>query len=75
MSKAKEVSTLLAGHFKLSIKQCPTSEKDKKKKKKRKVPYASAGECVIYVMISTKSNNPQAPGVGIWYYTKLSKEK
>ena len=31
ISKTKEVSTLLEGHFKLSIKQCPTSEKNKKK--------------------------------------------
>ena len=32
MSKAKTISSPLVGHFKLSSKQCPTSEKKKKKK-------------------------------------------
>ena len=32
MSKVKTISSPLAGHFKLSSKQCPTSEKKKKKK-------------------------------------------
>ena len=38
MGSSKLVSTPLAGHFKLSSKQCPTSEKDKKEMKK--VTYA-----------------------------------
>ena len=40
MNKAKLVSTPLANHFKLSLKQSPTSEKEKDEMKK--VPYASA---------------------------------
>ena len=31
MSKAKAICSLLAGHLKLSSKQCPTSEKDMKR--------------------------------------------
>jgi hypothetical protein len=40
MSKAKLVSSTLAGHLKLSSKQSLTSEKEKDEMKK--VPYASA---------------------------------
>lgn len=39
LSKAKEVFTPLAGHFKLNNKQCPESEKDKEDMKK--ISYAS----------------------------------
>ena len=31
ISKAKAVCSLLVGHLKLSSKQCPTSEKDRKR--------------------------------------------
>ena len=34
ISKAKEVFTSLAKHFKLNLKQCPLSEKEKKEMKK-----------------------------------------
>lgn len=52
MSKAKPVWSPLIGHFKLSSKQCPSSENDKEDIEK--VPYASAVGSLIYVMICTK---------------------
>ncbi|KAL0349992.1 UNVERIFIED_CONTAM: Retrovirus-related Pol polyprotein from transposon TNT 1-94 [Sesamum radiatum] len=51
MSKAKQVSTPLANHFKLSIEQCPKT--DREIKDMAKVPYASAVGCLMYVMVCT----------------------
>ncbi|XP_071924482.1 tabersonine 16-hydroxylase 2-like [Coffea arabica] len=61
MSKAKEVSTLLAGHFKLCIEQYPTSKKDKEDMKK--VSYASAVGSLMYVMVCTMPDIVHAVGV------------
>ena len=52
MSKTKEVSIPLAGHFKLSIKQCPTSEKNKEDMKK--VLYASIVGSLMYAIVCTR---------------------
>ena len=52
MGSSKPVSTPLAGHFKLSSKQCPTSEKDKEEMKK--VSYASVVGSLMYVMVCTR---------------------
>ena len=46
MSKAKLVTTPLAGQSALSTNQCPTNEKDKEEMKK--VPYASAVGSLMY---------------------------
>ena len=46
MSKAKAVCFPLVGHFKLSSKQCPTSEKDVKEMSR--VPYAYAVGILTY---------------------------
>ncbi|KAL0332846.1 UNVERIFIED_CONTAM: Retrovirus-related Pol polyprotein from transposon TNT 1-94 [Sesamum calycinum] len=51
MSKAKQVSTPLANHFKLSIEQCPKT--DREIEDMAKVPYASAVGCLMYVMVCT----------------------
>uniref|UniRef100_A0A3Q7IT70 Reverse transcriptase Ty1/copia-type domain-containing protein n=1 Tax=Solanum lycopersicum TaxID=4081 RepID=A0A3Q7IT70_SOLLC len=48
MDKAKVVSTPLAMHFKLSTKQCPSSDDEKEDMKK--VPYASAVGSLMYAM-------------------------
>ncbi|KAL0349828.1 UNVERIFIED_CONTAM: Retrovirus-related Pol polyprotein from transposon TNT 1-94 [Sesamum radiatum] len=47
MSKAKLVSTPLANHFKLSIEQCPKT--DREVEDMAKVPYASAVGCLMYL--------------------------
>ena len=52
MSKAKAVCSPLAGHFKLSSKQCPTSEKEKEEISR--VPYSSTVGSLMYVMVCTR---------------------
>ena len=57
MDNAKAVSCPLAAHFKLSTKQCPSTDEKKKKKKKKKmqhVPYASAVGSLMYAMVCTR---------------------
>ena len=62
MSKAKIVGSPLAGHFKLSSKQCPTSEK-KKEEKMSKVSYSSIVGNLVYAMVCTRPNIAYAIGV------------
>ncbi|KAL0378427.1 UNVERIFIED_CONTAM: Retrovirus-related Pol polyprotein from transposon TNT 1-94 [Sesamum radiatum] len=52
MSKAKPVSTPLANHFKLSLEQCPKT--DREIEDMAKVPYASAVGCLMYAMVCTR---------------------
>jgi len=51
MDNTKVVSCPLAAHFKLSTKQCPTTDE---KKEIRNVPYASAVGSLMYVMVCTR---------------------
>ena len=52
MENAKVVSCPLAPHFKLSRKQCSTT--DEKKKEMHHVPYASAVGSLMYAMVCTR---------------------
>ncbi|GKV52757.1 hypothetical protein SLEP1_g59325 [Rubroshorea leprosula] len=52
MSKAKPVGTPLAGHFKLSTEQCPTSKEEAEYMKN--VPYASTVGSLMYAMVCTR---------------------
>ena len=52
MDNAKAVSCPLAAHFKLSTKQCPTT--NEKKKEMQNVPYASAVGSLMYAMVCTR---------------------
>ncbi|KAL0355896.1 UNVERIFIED_CONTAM: Retrovirus-related Pol polyprotein from transposon TNT 1-94 [Sesamum radiatum] len=52
ISKAKSVSTLLANHVKLSLEQCPKT--DREIEDMAKVPYASAVGCLMYAMVCTR---------------------
>jgi len=61
MHKSKSVNTPLAGHFKLSLKQSPTSEKEMKEMKK--IPYSSVVGSLMYVMICTRPDIAYAVGV------------
>jgi len=50
--EARPVTTPLAGHFKLSSKQCPQSPDEEEDMSR--VPYANAVGSLIYVMVCTK---------------------
>jgi len=52
MDNAKAVSCPLAAHFKLSTKQCPST--DEEKKEIEHVPYASAVGSLMYAMVCTR---------------------
>ena len=72
MSKTKEVSIPLAGHFKLSIKQCPINEKDKKDIKK--ILYASTVGSLMYVIVCTRPDITHTIGVVSRYLSNPGKE-
>lgn len=54
-------STPMPSHFKLSNKDCPTSEADKATMSK--VPYASAVGSIMYAMVCTRPDLAQAVGI------------
>ncbi|CAN0919974.1 Retrovirus-related Pol polyprotein from transposon TNT 1-94 [Linum grandiflorum] len=72
MSKAKAVSTPLAGHFNLSSKHCPTSEEEKEAMKN--VPYASAVGSLMYAMVCTRPDIAHAFGVVSRFLSNPGKE-
>jgi len=72
MSKAKPVSSPLAGHLKLSSKQSPTSEKENEEMKK--VPYASAVGSLMYAMVCTRPDIAHAVGVVSRFLSNPGKE-
>jgi len=52
MAEVRPVTTLLAGHFKLSSKQCPQSPEDEEEMSR--VSCASAVGSLMYVMVCTR---------------------
>lgn len=72
MHKAKSVNTPLAGHFKLSSKQCPTSEKEKEEM--MNTPYASAVGSLMYAMVCTRPDIAFAVGVVSRFLANPEKE-
>ena len=61
MAKSKPVNTPLAGHFKLSSAQCPTSDEEQEGMKQ--IPYASAVGSLMYAMVCTRPDIAHAVGV------------
>ena len=61
MKNAKPVNSPLAGHFKLSSQQCPTSKEDQAEMSK--IPYASAVGSLMYAMVCTRPDIAYAVGV------------
>lgn len=61
MSKAKEVSTPLAGYFNLNTEKWPSSEKEKAKMKS--VPFASVVCSLMHAMVCTRPDTTHAVGV------------
>ena len=72
MDKAKPVNCPLAGHFKLSSSQCPTS--DEEKNEMQKIPFASAVGSLMYAMICTRSDIAHAVGVVSRFLSNPGKE-
>ncbi|KAF3661587.1 hypothetical protein FXO38_11598 [Capsicum annuum] len=72
MDKAKVVSTPLAMHFKLSMKQCPSSDDEKEDIKK--VPYTSVVGSLMYSMVCTRSDIAHIVGVVSRFLFNLRKE-
>jgi len=52
MAEERPVTTPLAGHFKLSSKQCPQSLKEEEGMSR--VPYASVVGSLMYAMVCTR---------------------
>ena len=73
MGKAKFVCSPFAGHFKLSSKYCPTSEK--KKQEMRGVPYTLAVGSLMYDMICTRLNIAHTVGVISRFLSNPDKEQ
>ncbi|KAL0289859.1 UNVERIFIED_CONTAM: Retrovirus-related Pol polyprotein from transposon TNT 1-94 [Sesamum angustifolium] len=69
MSKAKPVSTQLANHFKLSIEQCPKT--DREVENIAQVLYASAIGCLMYAMVCTLPDLAHAISQVCKYMSKL----
>jgi hypothetical protein len=61
MDKSKVVSTPLAVHLKLSVKQCTSIQE--KKQDMQKYPYASATSSLMYAMVCTTTDIAHAVGV------------
>ncbi|XP_037492286.1 uncharacterized protein LOC119369668 [Jatropha curcas] len=72
MSNAKLVSTPLAGHFKLNLSQCPSSEKEKEEVKR--IPYASTVGSLMYAMVCTRPDIAHAVGVVSRFLSNPGKE-
>jgi hypothetical protein len=72
MNKAKPVGSPLAGHFKLSSKQCPSSKTEREEMKK--VPYASAVGSLMYAMVCTRPDIAHAIGVVSRFLSNPGKE-
>ncbi|KAJ9672283.1 hypothetical protein PVL29_025766 [Vitis rotundifolia] len=72
MSKAKPVSSPLGSHLKLSSKQSPSSEIEKKEL--RKVPYASTVGSLMYVMVCTRPDIAHVVGVVKRFLSNPNKE-
>ena len=72
MKHAKPVSTPLGGHFKLSKKSCPSSNKEKENM--ASIPYSSAVGSLMYVMVCTRPDIAYAVGVVSRFMVNPSKE-
>uniref|UniRef100_A0A2N9EW40 Integrase catalytic domain-containing protein n=1 Tax=Fagus sylvatica TaxID=28930 RepID=A0A2N9EW40_FAGSY len=72
MKHAKPVSTPLGGHFKLSKKSCPSSNKEKENMES--IPYSSAVGSSMYAMVCTRLDITHAVGVVSSFMVNPGKE-
>ena len=71
-SNSKPVCSPLASHFKLSFKQCPSSDKERNEMKQ--VPYTSTVGSLMYVMICIRLDITYTVGVVSRFLSNLGKE-
>ncbi|KAJ7009759.1 Retrovirus-related Pol polyprotein from transposon TNT 1-94 [Populus alba x Populus x berolinensis] len=72
MSNSKPVCSPLVSHFKLSSKQCPSSDEEIDEMKK--VPYASVVGSLMYAMVCSRPDIAHAVGVVSRFLSNPSKE-
>jgi len=72
MAEIRPVTTLLAGHFKLSSKQClQLPEEDEEMSR---VPYAMAVRSLMYAMVCTKPDLAYAVSIVSWFMLNPGKQ-
>ena len=69
MAEVRPVTTFLAGHFKLSSKQCPQSQEEEEEMSR--VPYASAVGSLMYVVVCTKPDSAYAVSIVSQFMSNL----
>lgn len=72
MSTCKSVTSLLAGHFKLTCEQCPKNEKENEEMKN--VLHASTIGSLMYAMVCTRLDIAHSVGVLNWFLSNPDKE-
>ena len=72
MKNSKPISTPLVGHFKLTLKDCPTS--DYQKEEMQKIPYSSAVGSLMYAMVCTRPYIAHVVGVVSRFLANPGKE-
>ena len=72
MDKEKIFSCPLANHFKLSIMQSPSTDKEKEEMKK--ISYTSAVGSLMYAMVCTRPDIAHAVGVVSRFLSNPGKE-
>jgi len=72
MEKTKAVSCPLANHFRLSTKQSPST--DDERRKMERIPYASAVGSLMYAMVCTRPDIAHAVGVVSRFLSNPGKE-
>uniref|UniRef100_A0A2N9IAG3 CCHC-type domain-containing protein n=1 Tax=Fagus sylvatica TaxID=28930 RepID=A0A2N9IAG3_FAGSY len=72
MKYAKPISTPLGGHFKLSKKSCPSSNKEKENM--TSIPYSSAVGSLMYAMVCIRPDIAHVVGVVSRFIVNLDKE-
>jgi len=71
MAEGRPVTTALAGHFKLSSKQCPQSTKEEDMSQ---VSYASAVGLLMYVMVCTRPDLDFAVSIASQFMSNSGKQ-
>ena len=72
MDNAKPVSTPLLMIIRLSDRDCPSTEEERKLN--RKIPYSSAVGSIMYAIVATRPDLAYVVGVVSWYMSNLGRK-